>query len=569
MSDALTLAAPVRRGVPAVLARATGPGRAALLPLLAAAAYAVLLVPRIAGAGAAALHNSDALNSPLLGDSLGRGGAGTIWLPGDTFVNAIWFDAATRWLPGHRALWAWWPVALAGLTAVLVAVSVRRVAGRLAGWVGLGLGLAAPPIVLLNLLPQNFHVTTFANGALLGWFAVVVASGGLRDRRRLLAAALGLGLLTGLDAAADPLLVVTGLAPLLGTAALLRLRERGPGGGRLLLAGAALTAAAAVAMAATSALTAASGIAVLPAEGDGVHLAGLGRVGVNLGLAGSGLSRVAVGPLLGRTGGPGSAWAWPAALLLLGGAAVGVGLGARALVRPGGRHPGGVAGRAHVLHWTLTAGFCLGAFLLTTVPAGENAVRYLVPLFYAAAALVPLAVTAGSARGLAAGAAAAWVGLSAAGLATVPAAAYDSGPGAPDPATLVPFLEAHGLTRGYASFWDANALTWAANSRIEVRPVMQGAPCGDPGGRSLCAYHFNSADGWYDPRPVSRSFLLVHPGAACVSGAPDPATAAVVADYSVGGIEVVVVAGDLAAHLVRSRFALCPPGGGEAAIPVG
>ena len=565
MSDAVAAPPTLRR--PAVDAASRGRWLrvAVLVPLAGAAAYAVVLALRLGGIAAATLHNSDTLNSQLIADSLGRG-AGTIWLPADTFVNAVWFDAATRWLPGHRELWAWWPTGLWLLGVTAVAASVRRIAGTPAGAIALVLGIAAPPVVLLNVIPENFHVTTLLNTALLGWFAVVACTGDLPERR-LRWLAIGLGVLTGLDTASDLLLAVTGLAPLIGAVGLVRLRE-GEAGRRPLGAALVVLGATAAAMATTAALTSASGIAVLPAEGGGIHLATMNRVGINLALAGGGLSRIAVGPLLGRDLGATSLWALPAGLLLCAGLALAVGLGARALTVPAGRHPGGAGRRAHVAFWVLSSGLGLGAFLLTTIPAGDNAVRYLVPLCFAAAALAPLAVaSAGRTRLLAGGMAGAWIALSATGVVTVPAAAYDTTPHA-DLEALVPYLEAHGLSRGYASFWDAGALTWASDFRLEVRPVMQGTPCGDPGGRSLCAYHFNSADGWFDPRPVQRSFLLVHPGAACISGAPDPASVAVVADVRVGGAELLLVDGDLAAHLVRSSFALCGLGDGEPPPPV-
>jgi hypothetical protein len=80
-----------------------------------------------------------------------------------------------------------------------------------------------------------------------------------------------------------------------------------------------------------------------------------------------------------------------------------------------------------------------------------------------------------------------------------------------DLSPVIAVLEAHGLQRGYADYWESNAVTWNTDSRVQPRAVQQGAVCGgnDPG--RICPYQLNAADNWYDPVRSGSSFLLVDP----------------------------------------------------------
>jgi hypothetical protein len=335
---------------------------------------------------------------------------------------------------------------------------------------------------------------------------------------------------------------------------------------------AAVTAVAAVV---TGAIAARQDITLLPVEGDDGHPASPARMLDNARLAVHGLLRIADGGLIG-----GAIPGWSPALLAAGGLLAG------ALVLPAvlllrelrlrrvAGDPGAVR-FAHIAFWSLVVLLTLGAFCVTKIATDESTVRYLVPVFYATASLAPFALSAH--RGQRLGARllppavalglAAWVSLSAAGVAGAGSDNYrDSAslmtPGAvsPDLPQLVDALTARGLHRGYADYWDSGSLTWNSDFRLLVRPVMMGRPCGHPGGLEMCAYHWNTADGWYDPVPSERSFLLLHPGAICLAGRPAPGIGVPVESFTVGSTRVLVFADDIAARFVRSTFALCPPG---------
>jgi hypothetical protein len=69
-------------------------------------------------------------------------------------------------------------------------------------------------------------------------------------------------------------------------------------------------------------------------------------------------------------------------------------------------------------------------------------------------------------------------------------------------------LEREGVTRGYASFWDAHSLTWNSGMRLLVVPVRE---CHARGGPALCPKRFFTIDSWYDTWH-GRSFLIVNGG---------------------------------------------------------
>jgi hypothetical protein len=125
---------------------------------------------------------------------------------------------------------------------------------------------------------------------------------------------------------------------------------------------------------------------------------------------------------------------------------------------------------------------------------------------------------------------------------------WEAYPLAQEGPALVAYLEAKGLTRGYASYWDALGLTWRAAGKIGVYPLEECAPAGE---RALCPFNFNTLSTWYRPQPVPRTFLVVGlPFMPQKIADPPPSSlgAPLEVDH-VGIFTVYVYAGDVAGRL--------------------
>jgi hypothetical protein len=81
----------------------------------------------------------------------------------------------------------------------------------------------------------------------------------------------------------------------------------------------------------------------------------------------------------------------------------------------------------------------------------------------------------------------------------------------PDSSVALPALQrtllAHGLTRGYASYWTALPLRLATNGALDVLPAAEGTQCGG-GATAMCRSVVSTQGGWFTLRP-GRSFVIV------------------------------------------------------------
>jgi len=203
----------------------------------------------------------------------------------------------------------------------------------------------------------------------------------------------------------------------------------------------------------------------------------------------------------------------------------------------------------YVLFWTVTAVVVCAGFVFSTLPMGDvTSARYVVPVFFATAALAGLwATEAGWPRIATAALATIFCLMSAFGIPRL-VRYSEAYPLAQEGPALVAYLQAKGLTRGYASYWDALGLTWRADGKVGVYPLEECAPAGE---RALCPFNANTLSTWYRPRPVARTFLLV--------GLPfmpqkiaDPPPASLGSPLEVGHVGVFTVyiyAGDVATRL--------------------
>jgi hypothetical protein len=489
-----------------------------LAPLLGIAAYAVVLAQRVPSL----VHDtatSDSVGPMVIADSLpsARGGS-TVVMGNAAHYTTLWFDELTRALPGHRAVWQAMPYVLSLLGLVLLAATVQRLAGWRRALLTVAIGIATPPLLLVPLLAQAYHSTTFVNGIVLA--ALLVWLGGARDLRapRVIAVAAVVAAITGLDVASDPLLLITGVAPFLASAALLAWRRRARRSVETLAATGAVSLAALLV----------AGVTALAMHSAGFHVQGLplqvaspARAGDNATLFGHLLLDMGNGRLglhgLGDLG----------PLRLVCGVLVDVAalVPLYVLVRVATRGASAPAAAAtndgrdlFLAFWGWTAVFLALAFVATTLPIDRSAMRYLPPLFYAVAATAPFVALRAPWRRAAVATAVAFVGVTGAVLLHRASLVDDFVVQPQHGDELVAALEQHGLHHGYAGYWQANLLTWQSDGRVESRGVQQSPDCHATQPGWYCPYPIFTVSDWYAPQS-GPTFLIREQGGAFV---PDP-----------------------------------------------
>jgi hypothetical protein len=354
------------------------------------------------------------------------------------------------------------------------------------------------------------------------------------------------GVVTGVSLASDPLVLLSGMAPLLGAAAGAWLLLRSPASARVVRAAGGLAVVAVLADLATGRVMRAAGFRIVPTLPIG--LAPWSRVPANVQLLVHSILALGNEEFPGSPSGVLSPAGAVTILLCLAALAAAL-VFLPPLVRTRRDDDRGLALVLYVLFWAITAVVVCAGFVFSTLPMGDvTSARYVLPVFFAMAALAGLSATE-----------AGWPRIATAALATIFCLMSAFGiprlvryseayPLAQEGPALVAYLQAKGLTRGYASYWDALGLTWRADGKVGVYPLEECAPAGE---RALCPFNVNTLSTWYRPRPVARTFLLV--------GLPfmpqkivDPPPASLGSPLEVGHVGVFTVyiyAGDVATRL--------------------
>lgn len=513
----------------------------------AACVYALVLVRRLTDIAGQLTWNADYVSQMAMAESAGSGG-----LPARAVIIQIgyfWLDLATYLVPAHRLLWEFGPAAMGLATVALVAWSAGRLAGRFAGLLAASLAVAASPLVLSTELAQAYHGSTWfaaaALGAYLCWLMTTGASRGL-----LVAVSSVVALVVGLATASDPLLIAVGDLPF--AAAIVVAWRTAPPATRSphVVAGAASLVSAAGLAAAASLIERLAGFGSSFPRGlthvvTPAHLAG------NMHQFITGVFEVAGMPH------GGSALGLVLGLLLVAGVLVPL---AQLVVSV--RRPVDQARFAVIAYWSASAVFVAGAFILSDVPADflENSARYLVSLFFVGAAAVPMWAAASPRR-------AAALALPAAVLILANAAAveHDATTGAFEPSFSfaldepISFLEAHGLTHGYAAYDEASPMSWKSGFALHVYPVTElfvapGDLCGPPSPGRVCPYAYNSFSSWYEGKG-GPTFILVDPYMVRLGQPPPDALDTPTGVYQVGRFRIYVYPDDVASHMgMPERF---------------
>ena len=503
------------------------------LPVLAVGAFALALLWRLPQLIEAISWNADALAPALIAEraadaSQGAEGVGATVLGDISSASTLWFHLLTTSIPGHRTLWAYWPAVLALATALLIGWSCWRLAGRWAGLLGAGLVLAAGPDTLLTFLAPAFRGPTWLSTALLGALLVLWCRRLDRPPSTSILPAAMAALVVGVNLASDPLLALSGVAPLVLAPGLIWALDRTAPARRVTLLAAGTAAGAGVVALASSGLLKAGGYVTRREEFGGgyTRLADPQDVLEHVPLVGKGLLALAGAPEMGgQVQGP-AAIRWVIAAVLLGGLA--------AALWPS-RGPTGVveappviatARRIYGAFWGIGAAAVSAGYLLSDIPGAGVVVnvpgtRYLVPLLLAAVAVLPVVLystDAGARRRTGAGIAAMAIAAGGAlGLANRDIERAQLTELSAEAPRIAEWLEEKGVDRGYASYWSAGPLSY--HTDLQVLAVR---PCVSFTRETLCPVALNGRRDWYRPVGELSSFVVVdavRPGDAVTPGA--------------------------------------------------
>lgn len=521
----------------------------------AAVAFATT-VARIPTLLAAVYRFSDAPELSFISQGLATG-HGPQLLPTQTSIGVIWFDELLQWVPFRAGVGYWTGPVLALVMGALIVRTAHLVLGRRGALWTCAMLIVLPPVVLWVLLFPDNHITTYVAAALLGWHVVL----DLRDRRSLWRS-VGVGGVVGVCVVTDPQLLAFGLVPYVATIAVLRRRVTArQARSSLYTVGAAV-----VAIGLSYAVMHAQGIStvsILPGSGGasglmhgfGLALQMLGWT-IGGGWYGDAISAVAVGLCIAGTFGV-------AAL-------VAIGRRERPNAKPSpARADTPLAGYA--LYWGLALACLLGAFVFLGYGGGGAPTQghYLVGCYFAAAALLPaLAMRvgpslakSGSHAGVASLIATAVFTLFALNT-TVSTATFDASqyydrlqvPASGDP---LPTLLQHGLSRGYAGYWEAYDLSWRSGGAVSVWPLLGGAHACTGGTASLCPYAF-APKGEYAPT-AGRTFIITPwTGESCGRSAPSAAIfGPPEAVYNRGPYTISVYGYDVGSRLSKNAGLFC------------
>ncbi len=532
------------------------------LPVAAFLVYLIVLAINFRSLTGFLLWNADFASLPVVVEGLGSATPDrVVRLLTHPSYSTVWLDQLTEWIPGHRAVWAVGPFLVYMLGSLFAALAALRIAGRWAAAMVFILLVAASPKLLEVTVPQAIHGSTWFNIGLLAFVIVWLATSARAARPWVTWAVIVVAVVvTGSSVASDAYIVLTGLAPFVGAAAVMVLRTRARDDLVLLVRAAAIAVASLVVGWAMAAVMQSLGF-----YGSGVPSTGLAaadQVPEGAGLYLTGILLNGGGDFFGMTAGVLSGLVVLTALVLLVGLVLLLVVVGRGISRPVGdsvTSAGEGLRLLYLLYWAGVALSVLAFMLLSDAPAQIDlaSFRWVTPVFIAIAATLPV---------LASRASALWrMALAVIVALLVGTAAFrlDSYVGAADEATrlitlvadgpsAVAWAMSRGAVKGYANYWDANPLTY--KTAAPVRPVY---PCATTAGApSLCVFGANNVSTWYTPGS-GRTFVLVNPA---YDGAlplePIAAFGPPLETRTFGGITVHLYDDDVA-----SRFGPSPPVG--------
>jgi hypothetical protein len=483
--------------------------------------FAVTLL-RLPALLAAVYRFSDAPELSYISQGLATG-HGPQLLPTQTSIGVVWFDELLEWVPFRSGIEYWTGPVLTVAMGLLLVRTAHLVLGRKATLLTSVLLVVLPTVVLWPLLFPDNHITTYAAAVLLVWHLVL----DLRDRRSVLRSVL-VGVVVGVGVVTDPQLLAFGLVPYIATVAVLRRRVDARQARSLLIT--------------LCAAAAATGLSFLVMSLQGIRTVSIlpGSGGISGVIRGIGLAMQTLAWTIG------GGWYGEAISVLAVGLCILAALGLVLLVAVGTRERSAAAQRtapldtvlaAYGLFWTLAFAALLGAFVFLGYGADGAAMQghYLVGCYIAAAALLPAIVIrygptsfahwrsrGGAAALLAVGVFSLFAVNNAVSTATFDASLYYDQLQVPASMDPLPVLLEHGLTRGYAGYWESYDLDWRSNGVLSVWPLLGGATACGGGAASLCPYDF-APKGEYTPTSGRTFIITPWTGETCGRSSPSVA----------------------------------------------
>jgi len=464
------------------------------LPAVIAAAYVALVFFKFQYLLAALYWDPDSAG-PFVLASLAHAHS-SVYIPRFGWWTSLWWLLATRGLPAHVQLWEATGYGFGLVTVALVGWATSRVVGVWAGVTAAATAIVvAGPMTLIALLTLNFHTSTPFTAAVLAAYLVLLS------RPRSWTLAVAVGVLSGLNAASDPLLWVAGLIPfaLAGGFLAFRARQRD-----VAYRVAGVLAVAAVVAFATDRVMSSLGFHLIPVGLQFAKVADLPHDTLEFGKS---LALLIGANFRYYPTYPSDPLRYAVALLALAGLAAIFVAVVRLVIRGSD-----TTTLTYAIFWAVSAALIGLAYWGSNQAAGGGpfgGLNYMLTFVPAIGVGVALLAAKSPTGRIMASLAIAAVGATnissiANGRAEQVTAVQGSGPG------ILRLLERDGLTRGYASLFEAQPLTWKSGLKILVAPVNACHP--GQQGSEICRNRFFTIDSWYDPRP-GRSFLVIDPAA--------------------------------------------------------
>ena len=471
--------------------------------------YLIVLATKLSSLVAATYLNADSASAPVIGALYGGSAAHREVVLGQmAWFATLIFELATRWLPLHREIWEGAPYAMALASAAMIAWGAWRVAGRWAALIAAVLALCAGPQTLLLLFSLNDHASTWFSIALLGALLILFESPpAALGRVALVLIALLAGVIVGINAASDLLLLPGGVVPvLLAAGGALALRPARPAA-----LAAAWTAATMVVVLVSDLVTRSvmHGAGVAASSGLAhTTLASTAALPSNFKLWWQSLMVLGDGNFFGLSLGFTSALELACALLWVAGLAAGTRWAWREIVQ---RRDADPARLAWCIFWASSGLLLSAAFIFSSNPIDLGSSRYLTGVLYAGAALIPLA-----AGGRRAARFAVTAGVSVFCFTGIVGLVEDQSIGGTGATyslynQVARLAALNHLDFGYAAYWDAAPIAWATHLRLHVYPVQDCYPTPSP---VLCWTPVHTITSWYVPRRGKHSFMIADSGTA-------------------------------------------------------
>lgn len=514
-----------------------------VLPAALAAGYLIVLLVDFSAVISGINTYGDAVIAPVLAKLAGQAPPGSHVLLGHhAYYEEYLFLRATAGLPFYRGLWEVAPMVWTLLGFGLLGWAAWQTLGRFAALMTVSAAACLGGLSRFAFFSLDFHgltvLHTIAIAAALVWLAPRAET---IPWARLTLAAGGLGLISALPMASDPLFVEWALVPMGAAVGMMILRSSGRA--RWTLAAFGLGTALVALIAGTVI------VHVMQADGVGTSaftypfMASAAAMLANLRFLFADLTALGGGFFFGMSADLTGLLTLLSGVLILGALCAGLREGVLLTARRRDRNVA-LGTTAYVGFWVSSLILQSVVFVVSGVPK-ENltSARYLLAGFVAIIALVPLLARRGPRWRLAvAGGVSAFAISGVVQLAQRPFVLYGRYATAPVAQRLLAFARAQNVQYGYARYWQAPDLTWLTDFRLRIYPI--GMNCGDAG---LCPWAGARMDGWYRPLP-GRSMLIAD---------QTPAVAAAIIDLvgrplvtrQFGPLTAAVYPGDIASEL--------------------